>query len=794
MSLRRPLAGVALVVILGMWCGADFAAPRLLPPSFAIAALAIAALCHIAAPRREALTRLIEIFADVSLYLAIFFSAWFWISLNLNNPSDREIAALMRKPREGVEISGVVCNDPVVFTSQRADRAFCLFDLDAEDLHRARQPQKARGRVRVFLRMDQRSTPPAYGERLRIAGALKDNGAINPEVVRSAPRYTLSASSTACVTLSGGHGWLFRKLCLDMRRAAALSLEIGIHHKPDVSALLRALILGYRQDLDEHIKLDFQATGAYHILAISGIHVAILALFVITLLGATGVSRVHWFLFLAPCLLLFMFATGGRASTVRGAIMALVFFLGTLVNRKTDIVSAMALAALLILGFDPTQMFDRGFILSFVVIGGLVALCPALFAHVERLTQPDPMRLQPEHGLVSRGRRVVRIVLITFATSLAAWLSSVPLIAMWFNMVTPSAPFSNLVIVPLLPLILLAGWLAVFFGPWLPLAAEIFNFANVFLVSILTEFIRMVAAIPFARFFVETPPIWSILLWYAVLLGWGLKKRVIWIPCAVFLVLLAGVGFLVSARGVSVDVMNLGGRAVCFVNVPGEGDILVNAGSRFNGPQAEQWLRSKGVDRLHALALTLADADHSGGAGSIIESIPVQELWCATTNMRSSVFMDAIALARNKGLAVRELTQGETGRLRGDVEWTVLHPRAEARRRSAGEAVLLLLFRRGSASLLLGGELPIPQDAAGEGNEAIDVLVAKQSGAAGRVDAADPGAARFGLRVICVSCDYPDWSPGPRNEGSVTSRDIILRPGEEVRVHLSSRGGAALSR
>ncbi len=786
MSLRRPLTGVAAAVILGICCGASFPLPLLAPLCAAAATLAASLLFHIAARRTEPKTLPIGHMASLFLYLAIFFSAWFGLSLDVDGPSGREIGALMRKPREGVELCGTVCSDPVMFARRQARGEYCLFDLDAACLHRAAHWEKARGRLRVSLVMAEGSAPPAYGDQLLLSGALTDRHAANDIMPDGRPRYFLRTSSSGCILLSRGHGNRLVKWCLDLRESASKSLGIGISHRPDVTALLRAMLLGSRQGLDEGLESDFRTTGAYHVLAISGLHAAIFAAFIIAILCALGVSRTHWFIFLAPCLLVFMLATGMRASTVRGSVMALLLFLGPLVNRKTDIISAMALAALLILSADPAQLFDRGFILSFTVIAGLSALCPGLFARAERWTAPDPARHQPERALVVHGRRFARIALSILATSLAAWLAAAPLVARWFNMITPAAPLSNLVIVPSIPLILLAGWLSVFFGSWLPCAAEIFNFANVVLVSALTKFIHVIATLPFSFFFVKAPPVWSILLWYAALLGLSLKKKSIWIPIAGCLGVAAAAALIASMQTVGFEVLNAGGKAVCLIDVPGGRDLLVDTGSRMNGPGVERWLRSHGVDRLDALVLTRADAAHAGGAERLIGSIPARELWCAATNMRSSVFMNALGLAEEKGLAIRQLARGNSGRLRANVEWTVLHPKPSKRFGSAAEAGMALLFRRGTSSILIGGELPLSDAVLSEDEGTIGVLIAELPAVIPEDEDDDPGPDRFKLRILCVSRHHPEWTPRPGPRREVSGGDLILRPGQAARVRLST--------
>ncbi|MDP2991189.1 MAG: ComEC/Rec2 family competence protein, partial [Kiritimatiellota bacterium] len=408
----------------------------------------------------------------------------------------------------------------------------------------------------------------------------------------------------------------------------------------------------------------------YHIFAISGQHVAILALFIIVVLQAQRVCRVKWFLYVAPVLIAFTLSTGLSSSAVRGCLMALLVFLGPLLHRKPDLPSAMALAAILILAVDPFQLFDYGFLLSFGVVAGLIVFCPPMLKSVEPWLMPDPWRLEPERPTVQFWRHVERFVALLLVSSLAAWLVSTPFIARWFNLVSPVALLANLVVIPVSTLILLAGCLSILFGNWLPWLGEVFNFANVALVSFLIFITDSMARIPWGHFFVASPPIWALLVWFGTLLawlpgwglhpgwgrhlGWGLRRLWLVGPVLLAVVLLGSV--ILHWNRVSADITNVGDIPVCLIKAPGTAPMLVHAGSRFFGRRVAQRLQQQGVNRLSALVLPAADEHHAGGALDILATFRVKELWCATTNSRSPVFRQVLATARTGNIPIRVLT------------------------------------------------------------------------------------------------------------------------------------------
>ena len=90
----------------------------------------------------------------------------------------------------------------------------------------------------------------------------------------------------------------------------------------------------------------------------------------IAILGMFRVSSVYWGLFLAPLLCMYTFATGMQTSAVRACIMAMIYWGAPLLGRKADSLTALCVSALLIVGAVPTQLLDKGFILSFVCVLG----------------------------------------------------------------------------------------------------------------------------------------------------------------------------------------------------------------------------------------------------------------------------------------------------------------------------------------------------------------------------------------------------------------------------------------
>ena len=197
--------------------------------------------------------------------------------------------------------------------------------------------------------------------------------------------------------------------------------------------------------------------------------------------------------------------------------MAIIYFLAPLMGRKGDSVSALAVAAACILAVAPFQLLQPGFIFSFIVVAGLIALFPVFRSPLESLFEWEPLSIEPEPRWHREVRLIIRRAGSVAALSLAAWLVSAPLTAYFFGRFSPVALLGNVFVIPLAFLIVVSGALSFLFGSCVAFLGVAFNHANVALVSLLLSGIRVLANVPGGSIPVTKPPLWAILAWYLLL-------------------------------------------------------------------------------------------------------------------------------------------------------------------------------------------------------------------------------------------------------------------------------------
>ncbi len=203
---------------------------------------------------------------------------------------------------------------------------------------------------------------------------------------------------------------------------AQRTLERGLPGQDESLRLLWAMALGWTTALTGEVSEPFMRTGTMHIFAISGLHIALIAGILVALLRVLRVSRGICGWFVIPLIWFYTAATGWQASAIRSTLMMTVIIVGWALKRPSDLLNSLAAAGLIILLWDPQQLFQASFQLSFFVVLSIALLLPPIETIRRLLLQTDPL-LPPE--LRPPWRRglegPLHFLTTSLATSLAAW-------------------------------------------------------------------------------------------------------------------------------------------------------------------------------------------------------------------------------------------------------------------------------------------------------------------------------------------------------------------------------------
>ncbi len=483
------------------------------------------------------------------------------------------------------------------------------------------------------------------------------------------------------------------------------TLARGLDPADESTQLLLAMTLGQKTALTDEVSEPFMRSGTMHIFAISGLHIALIAAILLAIFRVIQVPRIACGLIVLPLIWFYTAATGWQSSAIRSTIMMSVIIVGWSLKRPSDLLNSLAAAGLIILVWDPQQLFQASFQLSFFVVLSIALFSPPLEKIRDRSLAGDPM-LPPQ--LLPRWRRFLdeplRMIAAGLTTSVAAWLGSLPLTAYYFHLFSPVTLLANIVVVPLSGLALMANLASLICGDWLSWATELFNNAAWLFMHLMVSASVQFTKIPRAWMNVPAPSLTVIALYFALLIGamsgwlFARQRRVASVIALVSLVILGLWRWQSSRDETDLTVLPLNGGHAIFVDADGKkDDWLINCGNENSIKfTLKDFLRAQGVNKIPRLVLTEGDVKNCGGAVVLDEMFGVSELWTSHEKFRSAAYRDAVAHYQNLSRQ-KNFNNGET-----NGAWKILFPTGAGKVAKADDRPLVLRgYFHGTKILLL---------------------------------------------------------------------------------------------
>ncbi|MEQ2007396.1 MAG: ComEC/Rec2 family competence protein [Limisphaerales bacterium] len=486
------------------------------------------------------------------------------------------------------------------------------------------------------------------------------------------------------------------------------TLARGLPVEDEELRLLWAMTLGWKTALTDEVSEPFMRSGTMHIFAISGLHIALIAGILVAVLRAAQLPRGACGAVIVPLIWFYTAATGWQPSAIRSTLMMTVIIIGWSVRRPSNLLNSLAASGFIILIWEPSQLFQASFQLSFFVVLSIALLLPPFEDFRQRLLQTDP--LLPDE-LRPRWQRwldwPVRAVTTSLATSLAAWLGSLPLIAHYFHLFTPASLLANLIVVPLSSLALMCNLGALVCGDWLPWATDAFNHSGWLFMRGMIWFSKWTTTLPGAFVYVRGPSSFEFYAFYTAVFflvaGWlwtpG-KRRWSWAVLSVFACIWLADEFRTRDE-VRLTVVGQGANAI-ISDAPGrDRDLLVDCGSESAANfLVKPFLRAQGVNTLPNLALTHGDQRRVGGFKLIHTEFKPARSFTSPARSRSPAYRDALKQLEATPSHAKTVSAGD--RLAG---WEVLHPAATDKFDRADDQALVLRGEFHGVRVLLLSEL-----------------------------------------------------------------------------------------
>ncbi|NLL56986.1 MAG: DNA internalization-related competence protein ComEC/Rec2 [Firmicutes bacterium] len=586
--------------------------------------------------------------------------------------------------------------DDVVFTL-RAEK-IRLLDLDKEDA--------VTGKVRVTLRWKEKNEMPAelsYGQEVSLQGKLYEpKGRRNPGGFDY--RFYLETEGMAAsfygpadgISILGFSDQISALQLAALKLKSRMSAVLRAYLPRREGALLVGMLFGERNALDEETIGLFSKSGIAHLLAVSGLHVGLVAGAVFLLGRRFGLQGWAAYLFTALLLVAYVYLCGLAPSALRALIMVLLAMGAVQLGRPGDLPTSLAAAALFTLVFNPFLLFTISFQLSYAATGAILFLAPLLQEKITAALDRTPLAAAPS---------LVRNLPPMLAVTLAAQLGVLPLTALYFRQVSLVALLANLFVLPVMSLVMSLGLASALLGLLWPLAGSLLNLANYLPLSYLLYVAALFGSLPFSYCEVYPPYLSEIIIFYAFLAllagGWRiflplynrLKHRVR--PFYLLVSLLLPVLFITwwglpvtgfSESELEIVFLDVGQGDAIFIRTPQGHNILLDGGGKpaYTGNIDETgrfvvvpFLEHRRIKKLDMVIVSHPHEDHYGGLFAVLEKFPVKRLVTTAEVPETKSYSEFLESAHEMNISREIVREGDIYTARPFLEMKALSPPEE---------------------------------------------------------------------------------------------------------------------
>ncbi|MGM0881148.1 MAG: DNA internalization-related competence protein ComEC/Rec2 [Bacillota bacterium] len=608
-----------------------------------------------------------------------------------------------------------------------------MFRVAADRVHVKGEaaPRELRERLLVHIRLAEQPEQAVAaqwrrGDRVRVAGELTlpagatNSGGFDYRRYLSSQRihWLLKAKGTAAVSPAPGPLWSAAALLGRVDNARAwLGARMDNLYPSTQSGYMKGLVLGIREDLDPGQFQQFSRLGLTHILAISGLHVAVFIYALGGLLRFARLTRERILLILILSVPLYVLLSGASPSVMRAGLMAILGLLAARIGKLKDGLHLLAAAAVLMLAFDPFFLENVSFQLSFIVTIGLITGVPPI-----RKAMPQ----------WRRGKALLDLAAVT----IVAQLVSFPVTIYYFNQFHALSLLANFVLVPFISFVVMPlGAIALVIAiPW-ETGGKLLAYASHYANDWTFVFVEQLSKVDSLRTIWASPPLWWVAAWLTLLgtsfylIGCWTEQATAWrvkaasaadetVPlgaaadnavtlprsrglCSSLLLLLGfiTVMLLVYAykpdlldRRAAVSILDVGQGDSIHIRTPQGKHILIDGGGTlsFRKP-GEEWkersdpfevgqkvvvplLMKRGVRKIDLLVISHLDSDHIRGLQAVLDTIPVRSIWWNGTIKDAEDARKVLAQALDLDIQLYAAKAGMEHRLDQETVLKVLWP------------------------------------------------------------------------------------------------------------------------
>jgi competence protein ComEC len=400
--------------------------------------------------------------------------------------------------------------------------------------------------------------------------------------------------------------------------------NINENNPGDGGAFLLGLVAGERSRITRDLKEDFVDAGVMHLIAVSGLNVAYVIFSLMLFFSLLRIPKTLKIILIILCLIFYSIFTGNSASILRASIMGISVLIYGLLQREKEFYNIIGASCLIILAIDSRQLFDAGFILSYISVISIIFIYERSGKKlIEKINNSD-----------IRFKKIYNFLLLILLTSVCAQIGTIPLNIYYFERVSIIGIFTNIVLIPLSNLSLALGFIQIFLSVISSFIASFVAAANNLLLDIQIYIIKWTSGLNFSHVYIPRISIFIIAVYYFILLILiTANKNNIFKKIIICLIIISG-AILINTdfnKRLSVNFINVGQGECCLIQTEDDKNILIDCGPEgYNYDIAKNtiypFLKRQGVNKIDLLIFSHLHKDHISGFQFLSDNLNIEKL------------------------------------------------------------------------------------------------------------------------------------------------------------------------
>lgn len=398
------------------------------------------------------------------------------------------------------------------------------------------------------------------------------------------------------------------------------------------AGIVKAMLVADKSTLDKNIKKLYSENGIAHIMAISGVHVAIIGMTLYGFLRKLKIGRLISGTFSIAIIILYGIMTGMSSSTERAVIMLILSIAAEYFGRKTDAPTSMGFAMIIMVLGNPYVILDAGFQLSFAAITGVTVVAPQLrklLRMFKRFIKEADEKKKQKHKKIMSLRKMIIKLIDALVVGIASFITTTPVIIYYYYQFPPYSILINLIVIPLVSLIVGGSILVVLTGLFFTGAAVVMTYPVRLILFGYKYLCIFASGLPGASVLVGHISIGMVFVYYlSVVLIFAILRMIrigkterggpiLYLMLATVLFLTVVYEVYSYDKSLKVVYMDVGQGDGVLLRTSGHGGILIDGGSSSNKRVGEYVmvpvLKYYGVSEVEYAFVSHGDADHVSG-------------------------------------------------------------------------------------------------------------------------------------------------------------------------------------